>query len=315
MKFVINGHSITCLGDPHLGRRFTHNVPLHRRGDREAMVETVFREHFETLDNPDYHVCMGDLFDRPVVAPADLMIVLDTYAQAIERNPRTRFIILAGNHDLGRDLEAVSSFDIVATWAALLPEGKVRVVKDKPLYENKMLFCPWHPSISSKEMVDGYHGPGVDAAFGHWDVVNPKSDFNMVPSIPFCPLYITGHDHHQRALQGDDRTTYVIGSMQPYAHGEDDGEMYRTVSLSELLDIPDTRQLCLRVVLKPGEELPDGLDALQIESWTEAEFEEDVDMRVALDGFDMTALFDKTMTKHGVSQELTSKLFERYRSG
>lgn len=33
---------VKSLGDVHLGRRFTQGVPLHRRGEREALVLAQF---------------------------------------------------------------------------------------------------------------------------------------------------------------------------------------------------------------------------------------------------------------------------------
>ena len=307
----VAGASVVLLGDPHLGRRFTNGVPFHRRGQRERLVNQHFRDHFESIPkNVDYHVCMGDLFDRPRVATEDLMVALEAYGEAIQAHRDTHFILLAGNHDLGRDLEAVTSFDIVRTWAALLPEDRFTIVRDKPYMENGMLFCPWHPTMTAADMVRSHpmwNRVNIYALFGHWDIINPLDSRNLVPHELAAPLYITGHDHRKRVIND----VICSGSMQPYAHGEDDGQMYRTCTLATIPD--DCRQLCLRVVLADGEHLPDNIDALQITSIREKELA-DEPMSIDLDGFDMEAIFAEAMTSNGVPSEISSTLFDKYRN-
>jgi hypothetical protein len=88
-------------------------VPLHRRGDREKMVWADF-ERSVSETSADVHINLGDLLDRPVV-PYDVIVrAARIYAQAAQHRPETQFLILQGNHDVSRDLERVSAFDVFA---------------------------------------------------------------------------------------------------------------------------------------------------------------------------------------------------------
>src|SRR4029078_2818152 len=88
----------TLLGDPHLGRTFVHGVPLHRRGEREAML---WRDFAQSLSNvtTHLHICLGDLFDRAAVSYHTIVSAARLYMHAAAKFPETKFIILRGNHD------------------------------------------------------------------------------------------------------------------------------------------------------------------------------------------------------------------------
>ncbi|HQT78199.1 MAG TPA: metallophosphoesterase [Rhodopila sp.] len=309
-EFSINGKKVITLGDPHLGKRFQTGVPMHRRGDRELMVQKQFLDHFANLPvDTDVHVMMGDLFDRSVVSPDTMALVLDAYEAAVRRCCETEFILLRGNHDASRDQEATTSYDIVAR--ALHRQPRVMVLQDRPTDLYAMVFVPWVSHCTSRELVSGYSQGHYAAAFGHWDIVNPSSDTNMVPTdVLNAELFITGHDHKRRTV-GD--KIIITGSMQPYAHGEDwTGEMYRTVTLTELAALGDTSKMCLRVVLGEDEVLPDDIDAFQITVMRQ-KGDDAPTLEVGFDGLDMNALWKECMEKHGVPAELSSTLMEQYR--
>ena len=100
----------TLLGDPHLGRTFVHGVPLHRRGEREAMLWRDFAQSLSSVAAP-LHICMGDLFDRAVVSYDTIVSAARLYMHAAAKFPQTKFIILRGNHDTSRDADKVSAFE------------------------------------------------------------------------------------------------------------------------------------------------------------------------------------------------------------
>ena len=306
---MVNGTRIALLGDPHLGRRFVNGVPMHRRGDRENMVAAAFKASFKQIDGAA-HICMGDIFDRPVVPPHIVALAADTYKDAIARHPGVTFILLRGNHDATRDMEGVTSFDLLRRIIEPLGVVVVHEFADTILLHDgpSLGVCPWSPSNTSTEIAEGLDR--CDAAFGHWDVVNPSSDTNLVPRNLKTGIIVTGHDHKPRQVDN----VLVVGSMQPFSNGEDpEGIMYRTVTLAELEAISDTSQLCLRVVLKEGETLPDDLDALQIQVMHEGEEASD-HMEVGFQGLDMEATWRDVMAEHGVQGELSVTLFNRYRN-
>jgi DNA repair exonuclease SbcCD nuclease subunit len=307
---------VGVLGDPHLGRRFVNNVPLHRRGDREKLVRDCFRDHFADIPRDLHvHVCMGDIFDRPHVGAEDILLAYETYAYAVGCNPNTLFVLIAGNHDLARDNEAQVSFDVLAR---LLETLEVLVVRDEPIHHaaSNLLFVPFSTNATSTDVVDGYTDVPCAAAFGHWDIVTVHNDSNKIPETLNTKLVVTGHDHVARELDRGDVHIICTGSMQPYTHGEDPkGLMYRTVTLPELelISEAERRMLNLRVVLAEGESLPPDLDALSIQSRRVGQ-EEGGAVDVSFEDFDMAKLFAEAMNDNGVGAELQASLFEEYRA-
>jgi hypothetical protein len=318
--FTLGGTTFLCLPDVHLGRRFLADVPLHRRGERERMLEDAFLSHMAEAQRvkPDCHVTMGDLFDRPFVSPATVLLAADAYRRAVEASPDTFFVVLAGNHDIPRDLDAVCSFDL---FARLVEPYGVTVVRSEPaLWHGRdgltCAFLPWHPARSSAEMAAEIALP-VDIAFGHWDVVNPGSDHNLVPPIK-ARLMVTGHDHRRRVERAPTGAPlFVTGCVMPLTHAEDPaGALYRTVTLPELEAMPEAerRSLCLRVVLQPGERLPEGIDALQVKPLRAGQETAALPEVGFDDALDMRALFDEVFERHAVPLALREELLERYRS-
>ena len=191
------------VGDPHLGRRFNNNVPLHRRGDHEKIVWTKFREGLDPK-GAKTHVNMGDIFDRAVVPYIDVWRAAHFYRCAARIHRDTTFIVLRGNHDASRDLEAVSAFDI---FAGLVGGDNIIVVKDWLNYDG-LAFFGWHPITSAEALVEDfiYNTPNTRGmtAFGHWDV-DPLSDpFNLIPTEQLAAAGITkaytGHVHTARRV-------------------------------------------------------------------------------------------------------------------
>ncbi len=292
---------VEVLGDPHLGRLFRQGVPLHRRGEREELVFQHFEWALRDVSSL-YHVCMGDLFHRPDMPAGVILRAASAYREAAVRCPHTRFVVLAGNHDLSRDTSHVSAFHLFEALLAPLPN--VRVVHEDAIQIGGYLFVPWSPTRTSREMVAPWLETPLDAVFGHWDVVNPMSDANMVPTLPLAKMILTGHDHLRRDVGEKVR---VVGSMQPYAHGEDwTGAMYQTVLLDE---IPaDPRMMCLRIV---GDAIPADLDALQI-TLQPPRAEEGSAPEITLEGFDMRSTWMEAFAEFGVSAKLRDELFDRF---
>lgn len=311
--------NIHLIGDPHLGRRFVTGVPMHRRGDREAMVLEDFRSQVQDTVC-DLNIMMGDIFDKFVV-PIEIVIEAAViYEMAAKANPLREFVLLRGNHDASRDADRKSSFDILAMLLAPLPN--VYVVRNEPIVVANRAFFPWHPFVSAQELVGQLaaknNGRVYDAAYGHWDVVDFSGENpNMIPAKALkiiTGLAVTGHDHAARELKIDGLDVIVTGSMQPYSHGEDaDATMYVTITAEDLLKLPasETAGRCYRVLLEPGEELPMGIDCLSIVPKRIRE-ETDEEVEVDLSDFDFKAMFIAALVQFGVSPGLTKKLWSDY---
>lgn len=310
--FDIAGRTFAVLGDPHIGKRWVADVPMNRRGDREAWQGETLVQHFRELDENKIHthVNTGDTFHNVNVSAQDLLLVYTAYREAIENNPNISFVVLTGNHDISRNKEVVGSYDILQQM--LTPLG-VEFVRDQPTLIDQILYVPYNPHISTTEMTEPYHAQCFSAVFGHFDIVSPTSDHNIIPQLN-TPLVITGHDHLRRTLMRGNTTIEVVGSMQPYAHGEDaDEAIYRTVTLAELETISDTSMMYLRVMLGENEVLPENLDALQIQV-RQIGVVENAPIEVYFEDFDMIKLWGGVMSEHGVSEKLSAELLEGYQN-
>lgn len=301
------------LGDPHLGRSFVNGVPLARRGDRESHVDFQFYRDLLNC-NDDLHVCMGDLFDKAQVPYHVIMNTYLKYQFAANHHPKRHFVILKGNHDWQRDLEKPSAFDVFA--ALVRSISNIHIVTDH--YQiGKAVFFAWHPTISATEMVTD-NVWDADVALGHWDIEDFGGDnLNLIPTAKLAELGVkkayTGHIHKPQQFSRDGVDVTVVGSMQPYAHGEEiDDSLYQTVSKKQYLAAPagSFHGKCLRIDLRAGETLDDEIDCLQL---TIRQHGEDESVApVTLGDFDMKNLFTESFKEAGVSDKTTKIMLERY---
>lgn len=311
VSFVRDNDTI-IIPDPHLGRKFVNDVPLHRRGEREEMVWKDFESRLagKLAPNVDYHVCVGDLFDKPVVQASDVLRAAEAYLAAARRNPHVSYVVIAGNHDLNRDLSP-SSFDLFRQ----IVEGRERnitIVRDEACYVGTVLFCPWSPTKTAAEIVSSRQGRMVSCAVGHWDMVGDVP--NLIPVeqlVSITSRVFTGHDHKRRVEKRGHLTINVVGSMQPYAHGEDEGEMYVTCTLDTLPE--DHRMKCLRIMLKPGEVPPDNIDALQVRFQRVDEVIDEALPVLTDHNFNVEALLAQALARRNVHAEVAAKLQEAFR--
>lgn len=269
------------LGDPHLGRKFETGVPLHRRGDREQLQRQKF---IDSLMNAkaEVHVTMGDLFDKFIVPPEVVLFAAHAYMRAAEDNPNTFYVILRGNHDVSRNTDKASSWDLFVALVDQCPN--VWAVDEHPVEHVGMLFVPYDPF--NYDHLGGYLNAGIETVFGHFDIVD-FGGHNVIPTKLFADngikLAINGHDHLARTLVRDGVEIHVTGSMEPFTHAEDPaGELYVTLSLDEIAG-RDLTNKNVRVLLKPGETLPDGLDCLSL---TAKRLADDEDRTVDTEEFD-----------------------------
>ncbi len=295
------------IGDQHLGRRFVTGVPLDRRGDREAMI---WEDFTKALSKPaSFTILMGDLFDRPTVP---LKLILDVYNAFVDSaSGKTTIVVIAGNHDLTRTAEGVSAFDILAELLSF--ENNVWVVKDEPLALGDRLYVPYSPVKSAKEMIAPFVGQTFEAVYGHWDVA--FSEHNLIPVEELqqiTKVAFTGHIHKPEVRTYGDLTVNVVGSLQPFAHGEeivDDPRQpnYYTVELDELATVP--RNSVVRVILDPDATLPDDVDFLQITTKRRRDLDEEVE-GVSYEEFDIEKLFIESLQTEGVSEKTIELLKE-----
>ncbi len=250
-----------------------------------------------------FHVLMGDLFDKPVVSLETIMFAATAYTEAIRQRPETRFLVLAGNHDLSRDTTQVSAFQI---FAEMVPG--VRAVTQPQSLEN-FLFVPWSPFQSASEVIEGINVAQCTTAFGHWDLDGSGS--NLIPIEALKRIGIkkvfNGHVHLPRVEEREGIEIINVGSLQPFAHGEGN-ELYVTVTLDEAKTL-DLRDKSVRVRLNQGETLDFELDCLQLQVESPRQ---NVDLSVDYDEtFDLKKLAERAREEAGVPDEIWAKVMER----
>ncbi|WP_299791651.1 metallophosphoesterase [uncultured Marivita sp.] len=303
---------IDIMGDPHLGKTFVHGVPLHRRGDREAMVWEAFRANLEAAES-DLHVCVGDLFERPIVPYDAILKAADIYRKVASDKPQTKFVILRGNHDcLVRDLERASAFDLFARLVSDVPN--IIVVSDVVMIDG-YLFVGYDPVTPLADRITEDHR-AAKAAFFHAETEGYGKDFNVIPFERLAELDIrqvyNGHEHKPARCIKHGVDVTVVGSLQPYAHGEEiDDTLYVTLTLSELATAGDLSKKCVRILLEPGETLDQEIDCLQLTIKRNADVEAEVG-EVTLGEFDIDALFKQAFAEANVSEDLTNTMLQRF---
>lgn len=254
------------VGDPHLGRKFETGVPLHRRGEREAMQFAKFEAELNT-PNVDLVVEVGDLFDHPHVG---YHVVLKTYE--LLRDARNEVVVMSGNHDEPRNTSMVSAIDLLEELCAPLPH--VQVVRRKPVQVGDLALFPWDWTTTAEQQVYDLVQTGeVHACIGHWDLISFGGDeSHIAPTKAILgtigsnvELY-SGHYHIEGTFKVDGVNVHCTGSMEPYSHGEDpNGERYVTMTLAELeASQADLTDMCVRILLVEGEELPTDLNCLAL---------------------------------------------------
>jgi len=300
----IAGHAFKLIGDPHLGRVFKTGVPTHRIGEREADVLLDFNLRVLTVDDVPI-IVMGDLFDKYSVSENIVLDVAETLNAATEWK---KVYVLRGNHDSTRDSVRKGSFDVLEK---LCP----KVVFVKGIYEiqleNGYLALFGYDAFKSAAELANQLTANCNylAAFGHYDLTSHGSDFNLVPTEVFAALKIpvayTGHIHKRQTIERHGVTVHAVGSMQPYAHGEqaEDDLLYHTLTLDEFnaRNPEDFLDVNLRILLKGGEVFDQQVDCLSLVFKHIAEDEAEP-LEVAYDSFNSDNILTECLD--GVSANL-----------
>lgn len=321
------GSLLQIIGDPHMGKKFVNGVPLHRRGEREAMqlarLQTLLAPADRLIKTV---VCVGDLFDTFVVTEEVKFTVFHALASAAWAFPEITYIIMRGNHDVSRDTDERSSFEVLESMCGSIPNiifvNEPEFVRTRDTQE-WLAFFPYDAFIPAAELVSSALAivkEPIAIAFGHWDVEDFGNPHNLVPIkelLPFTKLIVTGHVHKAQeiALENDSKLI-ITGSMLPYSHGEDlTGWLYATVTLLEyellVAKHPDFfHNKSLRILLGKDEKPPTGVDAFQL---TFSRRDEEVGaVEVRMEVFSFKDLFNECFVGNNVTKELTDEYWTRY---
>lgn len=286
------------IGDPHLGRKFEVGVPAHRKGEREREQLYQFRE--ELAQPGDMVVMIGDLFDHPYVPHNVVSSAIAAAIYAAKARPRTTFVHMAGNHDVPRKLTATGAFSVFQQACnQRLPNLRVLT---QPAVVDGVAFFPWEWDRTALEQVEDLKHEDPQAIVGHWDLASfGGEDLHLAPVAALrdafgeVPIY-SGHYHASRTYTVQGVDIIGTGSMQPYGHAEDpEGLIYITVDLADL-DVEAVKDKCVRVRLRPGEDLPDGVDCRSIIGQRVAGVAApESGQQIGLDDFDWTGIVKRAL--------------------
>lgn len=255
-----SGRRVALIGDPHLGRKFEVGVPLARRGERERMQMESF---LGALAQPaEVVVVVGDLFDHPYVAYSVVKEAADAVLTAAIERPDTMIYVMAGNHDMPRNITAVGAFDI---FKKMISDRRPNLwAVTVPTIADELAMFPWEWGHAALDQLPPDPRSDVHAVIGHWDLKSyGGSDRHLAPVSALrrvfgdVPIY-SGHYHVPGDYPVDGGVVHCTGSLQPYAHDQDPAaDLYVTLTRDEVLSQADgLRDKVVRVRLRPGEELP-----------------------------------------------------------
>jgi DNA repair exonuclease SbcCD nuclease subunit len=254
----------------------------------------------------DIHICVGDIFDSWLVSYDVILRAALTYLRAPLHD--TEFVVIKGNHDLSRDLERSAAYDVLK----VILDGKVEFI-DEPRQIGDMGFVPWSPLTLDLTPI-----AKCRTVFGHWDVEAFGDTTNLIPTKQLAEFGIkkayTGHDHKARKLTRDGVNVTVVGSMQPYAHGEEsDAKLYVTVPYSKVIEDPTIyHDKCLRVLLDQGDVFDIELDCLQLTLKYEDDGTIEEQQAVQLGDFDMGKLFTQVFDEFQLPPEIRAQILTHY---
>lgn len=308
MEVNLNG-KLRLLGDPHIGRAFTGlNKPA-----REFMIEqqwAAIHKSLNQVDEGDLHVCMGDLFDKPKVSNEDLWEVANMYGNAIYDNPGVTYMVLAGNHDLSKDTNKVSSLMLLDS---MVPE--LCVIMDttvQKMGKKQYLFLPYSPfghisySIFKGERYDGVFTHGNTGNYGNENI----EVLNLDEISKLTNTLYNGHEHVPCEKKHGSLKIINVGSMLPYNFAEDREGKYFVERDEANLDRFGWKNKIVRVLYEDQPpEMPNFTDALQVtlrKKKSEAEVTE-VELE---DEFDLKTVYDKAMKEHKVSKPVQLELWD-----
>lgn len=326
------GAEINLIGDPHLARTFRTGVPLHRLGDREEMVWEDFEQQLET--SAEVTIVLGDLFDKFVVPPEAVLRASEILMSASREGKL--ICVLRGNHDASRDANKKSSFELLERLCR--EDDRILFVNDYQFLSvnngGYLHLFGWQPFVSAAEAVskvaEGWNLDNLDpqseisVAFGHWDITQHGEDtHNLIPLEQLAGLGVktvyTGHIHKADNFTRNGIEVTVVGSMQPYAHGEEPegSALYMTMT-------PDDADICLdsnseafcstnvRILLADGEEYTREFNCLSRTFKRTlsgvAKVDEEGNPVAAYDTFDLRTMISTTLTEFGVSEALQSRI-------
>lgn len=316
----VNGHSFKLVGDPHIGRVFKTGVPLHRLGEREKMVQDQLA--LELLSNDDTPIIiMGDLFDKYSI-PDSLVLWLSEVLN--EATSWKKIYNLRGNHCVSKDVNKKGSFDVLERLCPSVVFVNTSHLISLPQHAGSLILFGYDAFKSAKELAEEIpDNLNYLAAFGHWDLTAHGEDtHNLIPAEVLARKGVTkaytGHIHKPQQVTLHGVPVTAVGSLQPYAHGEElEGEtLYQTLGKEEVEELLAENEnhfedVNIRVLVNSGNTWTVAVpNCLSFQVKVLAVDADDLsDLEVGYEEFSTANILNKNLV--GVSENLTVHIHQR----
>lgn len=301
------------ISDTHFGKKFTRDVPLNRKGDRERLVMKRFKEYMEVACGFRSIFHLGDLFDSTNVPNSVLMEVAQTVISTAKMNPLIDFFFIAGNHDVSSNTNKISSFDLFEFMCKGVPN--IFVVNKKPLYVEKfeLLLVPFNWFENTEKQLEGFDLDEIRFIYGHFPNNPVPSVLTELKKRRGSDLQIKSGHIHNSEWEVDSGVEF-INSFEPLNHTEDRfSRRYIKCDVEELNEMlekdTDFSEKCL-IVRRKGEIEPLFTpDCLQF-TLIEENVEDEVSLQeVNMDSFDLKDSFYYWMKESGLEDEAVNELW------
>lgn len=289
----------TLIGDVHIGRKFrSRDIPMEAKGLREEILWAQFKRKIdEAIGAKKTTIIMGDLFDSPHINYNDLMKVYGELKR-FEYAPLHTYI-LAGNHDLAKDKDICSAFEILQE--LFRDSLYIHFVLEPEVINENCLLLPYMSSeeLINCEIFNHYQQKGFEV-YGHFE----EADFPLLKQS-FTKVY-TGHIHSPRR----EDNLVVVGSIMPLTFAEDPTNTFmKTCTLAEYKEDEKAGVSfgrCYRLRLEQGEELPLHPKCLQMSRYVEPKEKslKDEDLDVTFEPFDLEKLMHEALDNLGLFEEV-----------
>lgn len=316
----VNGYSFKLIGDPHIGRVFKTGVPLHRLGEREKMVQDQLA--LELLSNDDTPIIiMGDLFDKYSI-PESLVLWLSEVLN--EATSWKKIYNLRGNHCVSKDVNKKGSFDVLERLCPSVVFVNTSHLISLPQHAGSLILFGYDAFKSAKELAEEIpDNLNYLAAFAHWDLTAHGEDtHNLIPAEVLARKGVTkvytGHIHKPQTVTLFGLPVQAVGSLQPYAHGEElEGEtLYQTLHKNEVEELLAENEnhfedVNLRVLVASGEAWVEAVPnclSFQVKMLA-ADADDLADLEVGYEEFSTANILNKNLV--GVSENLVGFIHER----
>lgn len=279
---TINGLELGLIGDVHVGQTFRTGVPKNRLGEREAFVLSEFKRLLKR-DVP-YTFVVGDLLHKIRISNNALYQLITIIEEVSKEKPHQQIYILNGNHDMAKEVDRVSSFQLLEKYFNALDLKNLHLVSTHSAdniiripEKDLLIYCSHYNPFESLDteleslglLLEEDLKFGSRIALGHWETIDFGSDHHIDRNVPEIVLkqfnmVITGHEHKPKLSLIEDVPVLTTGSMQPYAFGEElesESNFYCSLNSASIMkaleENPDIfENSYVRILVQDGDELP-----------------------------------------------------------